>query len=365
MDRRTFLTTSAIVPIASALPRWAFAQSFEPQPGHWRTFELVTRVEILKPAGGARAWVPIPLVESGWQKPLANQWTGNGRTMEQITDKKYGASLLYAEWADGEKAPWVEVVSRFQTQDRLQDWSRKGATPPESAATLALWTQPTDLMPTDGIVKKTADEIVQGKTTDVDKVRALYDWVVTNSYREPKVRGCGVGDIRVMLETGNLGGKCADLNALFVGMARSVGIPARDVYGIRVAKSAFGYKALGVGTSDVSKAQHCRAEVYLKDYGWVAMDPADVLKVMREETPEWIKSTSNSLIVPVNAKLFGGWEGNWVGYNVAPDVALPNSRGAKIAFLMYPQGESSEGRFDSLDPDSFKYKITAREVTGA
>ncbi len=45
-------------------------------------------------------------------------------------------------------------------------------------------------------------------------MRALYDWVVTNTYREPKVRGCGEGDIKTMLETGNLGGKCADLNAL-------------------------------------------------------------------------------------------------------------------------------------------------------
>ena len=71
MDRRTFLTSTALVPVASALPRWVLAQSFDPQPGRWRTFELVTRVEILKPAGGARAWVPIPVVDTGWQKPLS------------------------------------------------------------------------------------------------------------------------------------------------------------------------------------------------------------------------------------------------------------------------------------------------------
>jgi hypothetical protein len=29
---------------------------------------------------------------------------------------------------------------------------------------------------------------------------------------------------------------------------------------------------------------------------------------------------------------------------------------------MYPQCETAEGRLDSLDPDSFKYQITAREV---
>jgi transglutaminase-like putative cysteine protease len=358
MDRRTFLSTSAIVPAACALPRWAFAQSFGPQPGRWRTFEIVTRVEILKPAGGNRAWVPLPVVESGWQKPLANQWTGNGRAMERITEKKYGASLLYAEWADGEKAPWVEVVSRFQTQDRLLDWSQKGAAPPESAATLALWTQPTDLMPTDGIVRKTAEGIVQGKATDVDKVRALYDWVVTNSYREPKVRGCGVGDISVMLETGNLGGKCADLNALFVGMARAVGVPARDVYGLRLSPSKWDYRSMSA-SGNVTRAQHCRAEFYSASHGWVPVDPADVRKVVLEEPPGNLRVT-DAKVKLAREKLFGAWEMNWLAYNYSHDIKLPNSKGAALGFLMYPQVETATARKDPYDPDNVKYTITSK-----
>jgi len=47
---------------------------------------------------------------------------------------------------------------------------------------------------------------------------------------------------------------------------------------------------------------------------------------------------------------------DWV---VAHDVGLPGSRGAKLPFLMYPPAET---RVDSLDPDPFKYTITAREV---
>jgi len=30
---------------------------------------------------------------------------------------------------------------------------------------------------------------------------------------------------------------------------------------------------------------------------------------------------------------------------------------------MYPQAETTEGRLDPLDPDTFKYEITARETT--
>jgi len=98
---------------------------------------------------------------------------------------------------------------------------------------------------------------------------------------------------------------------------------ARDVYGIRVAKSAFGYKELGAGTPDITRAQHCRAEVWLAGRGWVAMDPADVGKVMRLETADWIKTTDHPVVTPVYRALFGGWEGNWMGYNVAHDVAQP------------------------------------------
>jgi transglutaminase-like putative cysteine protease len=164
-----------------------------------------------------------------------------------------------------------------------------------------------------------------------------------------------------MLETKNFGGKCADLNGLFVGLSRASGVPARDIYGIRVAPSAFGYKSLGAGSANISKAQHCRAEVFLQDYGWVAMDPADVAKAAREETSEWLKM-DRPLVAAVRPKLYGGWEGNWLAYNVAHDVKLPNAQAGKIGFLMYPQAETAEGRRDSLDPDTFKYTITTRAI---
>ena len=51
---------------------------------------------------------------------------------------------------------------------------------------------------------------------------------LANVVRDPKVKGCGIGDITTMLESGYLGGKCADLNALYVGLARAAGLPARD-----------------------------------------------------------------------------------------------------------------------------------------
>ena len=217
-------------------------------------------------------------------------------------------------------------------------------------------------MPTDGIVLSTAREATRGAHGDVEQARQIYDWVVAHTYRDPEVRGCGVGDIKTMLETGNFGGKCGDINGLFVGLCRAVGIPARDLYGIRLARSAFGYSQLGSDPAKLQGAQHCRAEVFLKQHGWVAMDPADVGKVMRLETPQWIKDVGNPLVQPVDRALFGSWEGNWVAFNDAHDVSLPGSRGPKLGFLMYPQVENANGRYDPLDPDHFKYTISAREI---
>ena len=211
-------------------------------------------------------------------------------------------------------------------------------------------------------MRKTALEATRGARTDVEKAKKPYDWIVANTFREPLVRGCGEGDIRAMLETGNLGGKCADLNTLFVGLCRSVGLPARDVYGLRVAPSAFGYKELGGNPAKLASAQHCRAEVFLKGHGWVAMDPADVAKVMRQEAAEWIKSPQHLLVAPVNKGLFGGWEGNWMAFNTAHDVTLPHAKGGKAGFLMYPSAENAAGRLDSNAPDSFKYQISAQEI---
>ena len=136
---------------------------------------------------------------------------------------------------------------------------RPGKAPKEDEAELKHFLRPTKLMPTDGIVKATATEITKGAKTDVEKARAIYEWIVDNTFRNPKTRGCGLGDIRFMLESRDLGGKCADLNALYVGLARAAGLPARDVYGIRVAKSELGYKSLGAVVGERSRKRSTAA----------------------------------------------------------------------------------------------------------
>ena len=363
MKRREFLRSASVVSAAIAFPKPArlFAGAV---PDAWRSFEVTTSVQVLKPSGMTRIWLPAALVNpTPFQRTLANEFKAEGGTAKIVESKADALGIVAAEFPVGAK-PILTVTSRIATKNYAADLSAAGNAPKSDKEDLQHFLRPTKLMPTDGIVKATATEITKGAKTDVEKARAIYEWIVANTFRNPKTRGCGVGDIRFMLETKDLGGKCADLNALFVGLARAVGLPARDVYGIRVAKSDLGYRSLGPSTEIVTKAQHCRAEVYLGDYGWVPVDPADVRKVVLEEPPGNLP-LDDDMVKKARMRLFGSWEMNWMAYNFAHDVVLPGSNGAPIGFLMYPQAETADGRLDSLDPDGFKYEIKAREITAA
>ena len=362
MKRRDFLRSTGIVCASLALPK-AGRLFAEPAPSEsWRRFEVTTRVVVLKPSGVTRVWLPAALTSNTpFQKTFSNKFSAEGGTAEMVESKADALGIVAATFPAGVK-PVLTLTSRIATSNYAVDLSAPGHAPKANRAELEHFLRPTKLMPTDGIVKTTAMEITSGAKTDVEKARAIYEWIVDNTFRNPKSRGCGLGDIRFMLESRDLGGKCADLNALYVGLARALGLPARDVYGIRVAKSELGYKSLGAASEKVTKAQHCRAEVYLGGYGWVPVDPADVRKVVLEEPPG-NRPLDDDMVKKARARLFGSWEMNWMAYNFAHDVALPGSSGAPVGFLMYPQAETTDGRLDSLDPDSFKYEITTREIS--
>lgn len=267
MHRREFVRAAGFASAGLALPS-GFDLFAEAAPSAaWRTFEITTRVEVLQPAGRTRIWLPTPLtVETIYQKPLGNTLSSEGGSNRTVTDPDAANAIACFDFPEGVK-PVAVLTCRAMTRDYSVDLGQpRPAVLPARAASrqeIERFLEPTALVPTDGIVKDTATKIVSSLTEDIDKARAIYDWVVQTTYRDPKVRGCGIGDVRAMLTSKNFGGKCADLNALYVGLARAAGLPARHVYGLRAATSARGFKSLGLATATATKGQHCRAEVYV------------------------------------------------------------------------------------------------------
>jgi transglutaminase-like putative cysteine protease len=312
-----------------------------------RRAHITTAIDVSAQDGPVEVWAP--LVESVYlcQRASAPRIVCSGEA-QIVRDPHYGAKMIRARWTKA-GAKTLTVTQTVETRDRgvirasLSETERR------------FWLQPTASVPTDGIVYTRAMSIVGGRTDPKEKTRAIYDWIVDNTFRDPKVRGCGIGNIKSLLDTGFLGGKCADLNSLMTGLCRASGIPARDVYGVRFAPSNF-QKSLGVASPDISHAQHCRSEVWLDGVGWFPVDPADVRKVVLEA-----KLPVDSPVVKAEReRLFGAWEMNWVAYNSATDLALPGApRPMEANFLMYPYGMTSAKDLDWLDPDRFDYKVTA------
>jgi len=210
MFRRGFLAAASVF----AAPVWAA----EPiQPGTWRQFEVTTRVTLRDPSGPERLWLPLAQTAGGYQTVLDARFQASGR-VELVRDTTYGAPLLRATWDAAATPRQVEVVQRIATSDR-------GSLPmiPLTQAERAFWTAPQPSVPTDGIVRETADRITAGYSTPRERLRAIYDWVVDTTWRDPDTPGCGYGDVKSMLESRKFGGKCADINSLMVGLARAAG----------------------------------------------------------------------------------------------------------------------------------------------
>jgi transglutaminase-like putative cysteine protease len=354
MHRRAFIAAVAASPVISSLSSEGNSyQIVAPNPALvWRRFEITTKITLQNSSGKAQLWLPLAQTAAGYQTAIDMDWQGNGQS-ELVRDPTYGALILRSTWDKSASPQHIEVRQTVATCNRVAL-----PTVPISQAERQFWVAPTESAPTDGIVRTTVEHIVAGRTDPRERLRAIYDWVVDTTWRNPDTPGCGLGDIKAMLESGNFGGKCVDINGLMVGLARAAGIPARDVYGVRVADSRL-YPSLGK-SGDISKAQHCRAEAYLEDAGWFPIDPADVRKVVLEKK----LAVDSAEVHELRERLFGNWEMNWVGYNSATDIELPGaaSQRPNFPFLMYPCGFTTAGQPNVLDPERFRYEITSRET---
>src|SRR5262245_37707435 len=103
VNRRDVLKTGAAFSALAALPSFPARADFAPRPGNWRNFELLTHLEIAKPAGAAQAWIPLPAFSGpGWFQPDGSNWNTNADTAEIATDPKYGAEMLHVVWPETE-----------------------------------------------------------------------------------------------------------------------------------------------------------------------------------------------------------------------------------------------------------------------
>jgi len=165
VNRRNFLQSAGAVCASVAFPttKRLFAQG---TAGNWRSFEVTTRIEILRPSGVTRAWLPAALVrQTPFQKTLSNTFHAEGGVAKIVESKADCIEIVAAEFPVGTK-PVLTMTSRIATRDYAVDLSTPGKHPKADRAGLEHFRRPTKLLPTDGIVKETANQITTGGGTD-------------------------------------------------------------------------------------------------------------------------------------------------------------------------------------------------------
>ncbi|WP_300452870.1 transglutaminase-like domain-containing protein [Accumulibacter sp.] len=343
-------------PVASE-PRNAVSLPDEPLP-QWRTYDVTTLITLGNVSGRTRLWLPLAQYkDTSWQRSLGHSWQGNFESAGIYRDPVAEMEVFYADWKEGVATPQLQLVSQVAKQERHFDITRRGSVA-ERNEVLRRCLQATHLIPTDGLVRRTAERAIGRIKDPVAQGKAIYDWVIENTAFDPSVAGIGRGDVEAMLDSGQLSGRSADISLLFVALCRSIGIPARPVFGLRVDSSRL-FTGLGA-VGNLRAAQHCRAEFYTPGYGWIPVDPADVRKSIHDER----LTGGDAKLVVLRKLLFGFWEVNWIAYNVALDVKLRGASGRTLPFLVFPQAETAGSRFDSGDSSRLAYTVTASRVDG-
>lgn len=299
-------------------------------------------------------WVPLPL-SSDIQMVSEFNIQSTSKNYLVSSNNICSANLLCCKWAKDDIKK-IKISFEVRTLSPVFDLTKMD-TSAKIDSYIASFVKPSKHIQTDGIVAEISNKICKSVKGDISKARAIYDWVIENMYRDPNVKGCGVGNAKEALEEKRYGGKCLDISAVFVALLRAQNIPAREMMGLRLGPSkisnAFGVK------DDISSAQHCRAEFFIQNYGWVRADPADITKLrLQEKLPKSSKREHE-----ISDIYFGSFESNWLKLNHARDFVLfPKPIQFPLDQFNYPYGEMDDEVIDFYEPTTFKYSFKSVEL---
>jgi transglutaminase-like putative cysteine protease len=299
-----------------------------------RTFQFeykATVKDIPIDAKQVEVWIPVP--QSNHFQRITDLQIESPYPYQTNT-AQYGNKVLHISLSKARQSSFT-VTMRFNTvrtehiQERLREKNGSEAKE-ERDPYMSRWLQPDRLVPIDGKVKQWAQEVVNaaGATTDLEKVRAIYNHVVATVKYDKTGQGWGRGDIYYACDARR--GNCTDFHAIVIGYSRALGIPARFAIGFPLPDDR--------GAGNIS-GYHCWAEVYLKSIGWVPIDASEAAK--NPEKREYF---------------FGAHDENRVEFSIGRDLSLkPKQAGELLNYFIYPYVEVDGKAFASIDK-SFSYR---------
>ncbi len=191
------------------------------------------------------------------------------------------------------------------------------------------------LVPITGRPAELAAQVVAGETTQMNKARAIYDYVFTNMRYDKTGNGWGHGDVLYACDAKK--GNCTDFHSLFIAMARSQGIPARFEIGFPLPSDKNSGEVAGY---------HCWAEFFNPQNGWIPVDISEAWK--HPEKKDYF---------------FGAHDDNRVQFAIGRDLRLsPPQQGEPLNYLIYPYVEIGGKEYQNV---SLEFSFADAQKTSA
>jgi transglutaminase-like putative cysteine protease len=284
----------------------------------FRTFEFTYQVHFPpteSSSGLVRLWIPLPQAD-GYQD-VSNLHIDSVVAHSQGRDPEYKDSFAVFKPTPPQAASGFDVTLRFLATRREHKVALNGPMINTSAAStpdpmLQRYLEPDKLVPLNGMIAELAREHTAGDTTQLEKARHIYEYVVATMRYDKSGEGWGRGD--AVWACTSKRGNCTDFHSLFIGMMRSSGIPARFEIGFPLPE--------GKTEGDIS-GYHCWAEFYLNGVGWVPVDASEA----------WQNPAKHDYF-------FGAHDVNRVFFTYGRDIRLsPEQEGDPLNYFIYPYAE--------------------------
>ncbi len=261
-------------------------------------FEFRYQATLPPITGPSRCW--LPLADSDDFQTVVVKSMNLPGTHQTLVDKAHGNRIVFLELGPQDSGKTLEIVYEVERLEK----SAYAGDPCEAAKYL----QAEKMVPSDDNLKAIAEKVIQGHHDDVMKARALYDHVIDQMRYQKFGEGWGKGDAIFACNAQH--GNCTDYHAYFIGLARSVGIPARFAIGAAIPSER------NDGGTD---GYHCWAEFYADGKWW----PVDI--------SEADKFTALSMY------FFGHHPANRFEFTRGRDLVVePGPASGPINFLAYP-----------------------------
>lgn len=302
-------------------------------------FTYITEVnDIHKDAKNISIWLPYS--KSDANQKITRLLISAPYPTRIYKDVEYGNYILCLS-ASAPECRSIKVEMKFRV--RRREYVRRNFDPVgiragnDSDPMLKRWLQPDSLVPIDDRITKLAMEVTRGKTTNLEKARAIYDYTIANLIYDKRGAGWGRGDIYYACDVKH--GNCTDFHAVFIGFCRAVGIPAKFAIGFSLPEERGQGEIVGY---------HCWAEFYLKGYGWVPVDTSEAYKNPAKK-----------------AYFFGAHDENRVQFTIGRDIVLnPLQSGKPLNYFIYPYVEVDGKAFSRIQNKFFCRDFTMKIAHG-